>query len=195
MSAYSILSLNFTGWNARVSSLGIRLSDGHIDLLNGSAEEFLAVDCYAYTHTLPLFSLITGLALIAQGAYLTYYPFQPSCVLPAHLYRTLWPMCHPVSLYRYLASVASNATWWLLHMEGDFLTNIWSRSLIIFWSRVNQILSDYHVLFGYLSASVRRVFMLTYNQIAWVSHFLWYHHSIVSTTHLTNDSLWIIVTQ
>ena len=119
-------------------------------------------------------------------------PIQSSCVLSARLYRTLQPAHHPVLLYRYLASVASNATWWLPYMAGDFPTNIWLRSLIIFWSCVDHFASDYQVLFGLLSASVRHLSMLISKQITWVSHLLQYHHSeSVRTSQLISDSLWI----
>ena len=76
-------------------------------------------------------------------------------------------------LYQYLASVASNATWWLPYMAGNFPTNIWLRSLIIFWSHVDQFLSNYQVLFRLLSASVRRLSML-------ISKYYKSHESVIS---------------
>ena len=114
--------------------------------------------------------------------YLIYFPFQPPPVLPARLYWTLRPAHHPMLLYWYLASVASNATWWLPHMESDFPTSIRSRSTIILWSRINQILSEYHVLFWSMIASLRRSIKPVPDLIAWASRCLWYHHSVVDTT-------------
>ena len=67
--------------------------------------------CYAYVHASLMFWLVTGLALIAQGMYLTYFQIRHWCVLPARLYRTIRPGRHPVLLYWYLTSVAINATW------------------------------------------------------------------------------------
>ena len=94
-------------------------------------------------------------ALVTLSLYLTYFPFRTVYVLPARLYRTLWPAPPPILGRTVGASSQATPAY-----SGCYShTHTWSSRtsyLTVLWARVSQLASDLTHLFGHCIALIMR---------------------------------------
>ena len=94
-------------------------------------------------------------ALVTLSLYLTYFPFRTVCVLPARLYRTLWPAPPPILVRTVCASSQATPAY-----SGYYShTHTWPFRLsysAVLWACVSQLASDLTHLFSHFIALMMR---------------------------------------
>jgi len=97
-------------------------------------------------------------ALVTLSPYLTSFLFRTICVLPACLYRTLWPAPPPIPVRTVCASVQATPAY-----SGYYShTHTWpfrSSYSEVLWARVSQLASDLTHLFGHFTALIMRSYI------------------------------------
>ena len=94
-------------------------------------------------------------ALVTLSLYLTYFPFRTICVLPARLYRTLWPT-PPFILVRTVCASSQATPAYSGYYSHTYTWPFRSKYLTVLWARVSQLASDLTHLFGHFIALIMR---------------------------------------
>jgi hypothetical protein len=98
-------------------------------------------------------------ALVTLSPYLTSFLFRTICVLPARLYRTLWPAPPPIPVRTVCASVQATPA----YSEYYSHTHTWpfrSSYSAVLWACMSQLASDLTHLFSHFTALIMRSYSI-----------------------------------